>query len=70
MNKTNNKKRTKRTQKDGWNKGVFTTKYRSSLYLDEDLTKVLKKESKKLYDGVMTRCINQSLREHFGLLVR
>ena len=70
MNKTNNKKRTKRTQKDGWNKGVFTTKFLSSLYLDEDLTKVLKKESKKLYDGVMTRCINQSLREHFGLLVR
>ena len=68
MNKTNNKKRTKRTQKDGWNKGVFTTKYRSSLYLDEDLGKVLKKKSKKLYDGVMSRCINQELREHLGMV--
>ena len=52
MNKKNTNTRNKRTQKDGWNKGVFTTKYRSSLYLDEDLTKVLKKESKKLYDAV------------------
>ena len=70
MNKTNNKKRTKRTQKDGWNTGVFTTKFRTSIYIDEDVGKVLKKKSKKLYDGVMTRCINQSLREHFGMVVR
>ena len=69
MNKKNTNTRNKRTQKDGWNTGVFTTKYRSSLYLDEDLGKVLKKKSKKLYDGVMTRCINQSLREHFGMVV-
>ena len=46
MNKTNNNKRTKRTQKDGWNKGVFTTKMRTSIYIDEDLGKVMKKKSK------------------------
>ena len=69
MNKTNNNKRTKRTQKDGWNKGVFTTKMRTSIYIDEDLGKVLKKKSKE-FGGVMSRLINQSLREHFGLVVR
>jgi hypothetical protein len=69
MNKTNNKKRTKRIQKDGWNKGVFTTKMRTSIYIDEDLGKVLKKKSKD-FGGVMSRLINQSLREHFGLVVR
>ena len=66
MNKTNNNKRTKRTQKDGWNKGVFTTKMRTSIYIDEDLGKVMKKKSKQ-YGGVMSRLINQSLREHFGM---
>ena len=45
MNKTTNKKRTKRTQKDGWNKGVFTTKMRTSIYIDEDLGKLMKKKS-------------------------
>ena len=69
MNKTNNKKRTKRIQKDGWNKGVFTTKMRTSIYIDEDLGKVLKKKSKD-FGGIMSRLINQSLREHFGLVVR
>ena len=69
MNKTNNNKRTKRIQKDGWNKGVFTTKMRTSIYIDEDLGKVLKKKSKD-FGGIMSRLINQSLREHFGLVVR
>ena len=69
MNKTTNKKRTKRTQKDGWNTGVFTTKMRTSIYIDEDLGKVMKKKSKE-YGGVMSRLINQSLREHFGMVVR
>ena len=54
---------------DGWNKGVFTTKMRTSIYIDEDLGKVLKKKSKE-FGGVMSRLINQSLREHFGLVVR
>ena len=67
MNKTNNKKRTKRIQKDGWNTGVFTTKMRTSIYIDEDLGKVMKKKSKE-YGGVMSRLINQSLREHFGMV--
>ena len=69
MNKTTNKKRTKRIQKDGWNKGVFTTKMRTSIYIDEDLGKLMKKKSKQ-YGGVMSRLINQSLREHFGMVVR
>ena len=69
MNKTNNNKRTKRTQKDGWSKGVFTTKMRTSIYIDEDLGKVMKKKSKQ-YGGVMSRLINQSLREHFGMVLR
>ena len=69
MNKTNNKKRTKRTQKNGWNTGVFTTKFRTSIYIDEDLGKVMKKKSKE-FGGVMSRLINQSLREHFGMVVR
>ena len=69
MNKTTNKKRTPRTQKDGWNKGVFTTKMRTSIYIDEDLGKVMKKKSKE-YGGVMSRLINQSLREHFGMVLR
>jgi len=69
MNKTNNNKRTKRIQKDGWNKGVFTTKMRTSIYIDEDLGKVLKKKSKD-FGGVMSRLINQSLREHFNMVVR
>ena len=51
MNKTTNKKRTKRTQKDGWNKGVFTTKMRTSIYIDEDLGKLMKKKSKQ-YGGM------------------
>ena len=67
MNKRNNKKRKKRTQKDGWNKGVFTTKMRTSIYIDEDLGKVMKKKSKE-YGGVMSRLINQSLRDHFGMV--
>ena len=69
MNKTTNKKRTKRIQKDGWNKGVFTTKMRTSIYIDEDLGKLMKKKSKQ-YGGVMSRLINQSLREHFGMVLR
>ena len=69
MNKTTNKKRTKRIQKDGWNTGVFTTKMRTSIYIDEDLGKVMKKKSKQ-YGGVMSRLINQSLREHFGMVLR
>ena len=69
MNKTTNKKRTKRTQKNGWNTGVFTTKMRTSIYIDEDLGKVMKKKSKQ-YGGVMSRLINQSLREHFGMVLR
>ena len=69
MNKTNNKKRTKRTQKDGWNIGVRTTKMRTSIYIDEDLGRVMKKKSKQ-YGGVMSRLINQSLREHFGMVLR
>ena len=69
MNKTNNKKRTKRTQKDGWNTGVFTTKMRTSIYIDEDLGKLMKKKSKQ-YGGVMSRLINESLREHFGMVLR
>ena len=69
MNKKNTTTRNKRTQKDGWNKGVFTTKMRTSIYIDEDLGKVLKEKSKE-YGGVLSRLINQSLREHFGLAVR
>ena len=69
MNKTTNKKRTPRTQKDGWSKGVFTTKMRTSIYIDEDLGKVLKKKSKD-FGGVMVMLINQSLLEHFGMVVR
>jgi hypothetical protein len=68
MNKTNNNKSTKRTQIDGWNKGVRTTKFRTSVYLDEDLGKLMKKKSKQ-YGGVMSRLVNQSLREHFGMVV-
>ena len=48
MNKKNTNTRNKRTQKDGWNKGVFTTKMRTSIYIDADLGKVLKKKSKML----------------------
>ena len=69
MNKTNTNTRNKRTQKDGWNKGVFTTKMRTSIYIDEDLGKLMKKKSKQ-YGGVMSRLINQSLREHFGMVLR
>ena len=69
MNKKNTNTRNKRIQKDGWNKGVFTTKMRTSIYIDEDLGKVLKKKSKE-YDGVMSRLINQSLREHLNMVVR
>ena len=69
MNKKITNTRTKRTQKDGWNKGVFTTKMRTSIYIDEDLGKVMKKKSKE-FGGVMSRLINQSLREHFGMVVR
>jgi hypothetical protein len=69
MNKTNNNKRTKRIQKDGWSKGVFTTRMRTSIYIDEDLGKVLKKKSKD-FGCVMSRLINQSLREHFNMVVR
>jgi len=69
MNKTNTNTRNKRIQKDGWNTGVFTTKMRTPIYIDEDLGKVLKKKSKE-FGGIMTRCINQSLREHFGMVVR
>jgi hypothetical protein len=54
---------------DGWNKGFFTTKMRTSIYIDEDLGKVLKKKSKE-YGGVLSRLINQSLREHFNMVVR
>ena len=69
MNKKNTNTRNKRIQKDGWTKGVFTTKMRTSIYIDEDLGKVMKKKSKQ-YGGVMSRLINQSLREHFGMVLR
>jgi hypothetical protein len=69
MNKKNTNTRNKRTQKDGWSKGVFTTKMRTSIYIDEDLGKLMKKKSKQ-YGGVMSRLINQSLREHFGMVLR
>ena len=67
MNKKNTNTRNKRTQKDGWNTGVFTTKFRTSIYIDETLGKVMKKKSKE-YGGNMSRLINQSLREHFGMI--
>ena len=69
MNKKITNTRNKRTQKDGWNKGVFTTKMRTSIYIDEELGKVLKKKSKE-YGSILSRLINQSLRKHFGLVVR
>jgi hypothetical protein len=56
----------KRTQKDGWSKGTFTTKFRTSILLDEDLEKFLKKESKKS-GSTMNSFINQSLSDFFGL---
>ena len=68
MNKKNTNTRNKRTQKDGWNTGVFTTKFRTSIYIDETLGKVIKKKSKE-YGGNMSRLINQSLNEYFGLVV-
>ena len=68
MNKKNTNTRNKRTQKDGWNKGVFTTKMRTSIYLDETLGKLIKKRSKESGSN-MTRLINQYLNEHFGLVV-
>ena len=68
MKKQNTKKTTPRIQKDGWNKGKHTTKFRSSVYMDEDIGKVLKEKSKQLYDGVMSRCINQELRQHFKMV--
>ena len=68
MNKKNTNTRNKRTQKDGGNTGVFTTKMRTSIYIDADLGKVLKKKSKD-FGGVMSCLINQSLREHSGLVV-
>ena len=69
MNNMNKKTRTPRIQKDGMSVGRFTTKMRTSIYIDEDLGKVLKKKSKD-FGGIMSRLINQSLREHFGLVVR
>ena len=69
MNKKITNTRNKRTQKDGWNKGVFTTKMRTSIYIDEELGKVLKKKSKE-YGSVLSRLINQSLRKHFNMVVR
>ena len=68
MNKKNTNTRNKRTQKDGWNTGVFTTKFRTSIYIDETLGKVMKKKSKE-YGGNMSLLINQSLNEYFGLVV-
>ena len=69
MNKKNTNTRNKRTQKDGWNTGVFTTKFRTSIYIDETLGKVMKKKSKE-YGGNMSRLINESLRQHFGMVVQ
>ena len=66
MNKKNTNTRTPRIQKDGMSIGRFTTKMRTSIYIDEDLGKVMKKKSKE-YGGVMSRLINDSLRQHFGL---
>jgi hypothetical protein len=68
MNKKNTNTRNKRVQKDGMSIGRFTTKMRTSIYIDEDLGKVMKKKSKE-YGGVMSRLINQSLREHFDMVV-
>ena len=68
MNKKNTNTRNKRVQKDGMSIGRFTTKMRTSIYIDEDLGKVMKKKSKE-YGGVMSRLINQSLREHFCMEV-
>ena len=68
MNKTNTNTRNKRIQKDGWNTGVFTTKFSTSIYIDETLGKVMKKKSKE-YGGNMSRFINESLRQHFGMVV-
>ena len=69
MNNMNKKIRTPRTQKDGWNRGVFTTKLRTSIYIDETLGKLLKKRSEESGSN-MSRLINQSLNEYFGLVVR
>ena len=49
--------------------GRFTTKMRTSIYIDETLGKVMKKKSKE-YGGNMSRLINESLRQHFGLVVQ
>ena len=69
MNKKNTNTRNKRIQKDGWNTGVFTTKLRTSIYIDETLGKLLKKKSKESGSN-MIRLINQSLNDYFGLVVR
>jgi len=58
-----------RIQKDGWNYGKRTTTRKTSVNLDEDVGMYL--ERKRIETGLFIgRIINDSLRHHFGLVVR
>ena len=57
-----------RIQSKGWSVGKKTTRRKTSINLDEDLSRVLDKKSEDtgLFLG---RIINDSLRTHFGMSV-
>lgn len=61
--------KTKRIQTKGYSIGKKTRKRKTSINLDEDIGKVLDKKSRQsnLFIG---RIINDSLRQHFNLVVR
>ena len=57
-----------RIQSKGWSVGKKTTRRKTSINLDEDLSRVLDKKSEDtgLFLG---RIINDSLRTHFGMTI-
>ena len=69
MNNTSNRKGQNEYKKMDGTKEFFTSKLRTSIYLDEILVKLLKKRSKETGSNI-TRHINQSLNEYLGLVVR
>ena len=58
-----------RVQSNGWSTGLLTEKKRTSINLDSDIGRMIEMRSKET--GLfISRIINDSLRQHFGMVIK
>jgi len=58
-----------RVQSNGWSTALLTEKKRTSINLDSDIGRMIEMRSKET--GLfISRIINDSLRQHFGMVIK